>query len=151
MINNVTLVGRLLQDPELKYSQRGVPYLKFILAVICSYNPNQMDFIPCMAWQKSAENMARYLRKGSLVGIEGRIEAHSFEGSGGTRYYQATVIAEWVQFLDPKNPSKGNFAPSPKESPKETPEQAADLCLSGYVPPWFNEPGEMLKQWDVPF
>jgi single-strand DNA-binding protein len=109
MINRVVLVGRLTKDPELKYTPNGVAVTNFTLAVNRSFTNQQgereADFINCIVWRKQAENAANYLRKGSLTGLEGRIQTRSFDDSNGNRQFRVEVVADSVQFLEPKNAS----------------------------------------------
>lgn len=106
MINNVVLVGRLTKDPELKYTQGGIAVTRFTLAVNRSFTNQQgqreADFVNCVTWRKQAENTANYLRKGSLAGIEGRIQTSNFEGKDGNRVFMTEVVADSIQFLEPK-------------------------------------------------
>ena len=106
MINRVVLVGRLTKDPELRYTPNGVAVATFTLAVNRIFaNQNgerEADFISCQVWRKTAENVANYLRKGSLIGIEGRIQTRNYENQEGKRVYITEVIADSVQFLEPK-------------------------------------------------
>lgn len=107
MINRVVLVGRLTKDPELKYTQGGLAVVRFTLAVNRAFSNNQgereADFIQCVAWRKQAENISNYLRKGSLAGVDGRIQTGSFEGQDGKRVYTTEVVADSTQFLEPRN------------------------------------------------
>jgi len=107
MINRVVLVGRLTKDPELKYTQGGVAVTRFTLAVNRTFSNQQgereADFINCVTWRKQAENTANFLRKGSLAGIEGRIQTSSFDGQDGKRVFMTEVVADSVQFLEPRN------------------------------------------------
>src|SRR5690606_30366161 len=109
MINNVTLVGRLTKDPELRYTPSGVANCIFTLAVNRTFkNQNgeqEADFIQCVAWRKAAENLSNYMTKGSLIGITGRIQTGSYEGQDGKRVYTTEVVAESIQFLESKNTS----------------------------------------------
>jgi len=106
MINRVVLVGRLTKDPELRYTPNGVAVCTFTLAVNRPFTNQQgerdVDFINCVTWRKTAENLANYQKKGNLIGIEGRIQTRSYEGDDGKRRYVTEVIAESVQFLEPK-------------------------------------------------
>lgn len=106
MINRVVLVGRLTKDPELRYTPSGAAVVRFTLAVNRTFsNANgqrEADFIQCTAWRKTAENTANFLRKGSLAGVEGRIQTGSYEGQDGKRVYTTEVNCESVQFLEPK-------------------------------------------------
>ena len=107
MINRVVLVGRLTRDPELKYTTNGIANLRFTVAVNRAFTnqsgERQADFISCVAWRAQAENMAKFLRKGSLIGVEGRIETGSYQAQDGTMRYTTDVIADSVQFLEPRS------------------------------------------------
>ncbi|WP_066398837.1 single-stranded DNA-binding protein [Cytobacillus eiseniae] len=111
MMNRVVLVGRLTKDPELRYTPNGVAVASFTLAVNRTFTNQQgereADFINCVIWRKPAENVANYLKKGSLAGVDGRIQTRSYEGQDGKRVYVTEVQAESVQFLEPRN-STGN-------------------------------------------
>lgn len=106
MINRVVLVGRLTKDPELRYTPNGVAVCTFTLAVNRPFTNQQgerdVDFINCVTWRKTAENIANYQQKGNLIGIEGRIQTRSYEGNDGKRRYVTEVVCESVQFLEPK-------------------------------------------------
>jgi len=107
MINRVVLVGRLTRDPELKYTTNGIANLRFSVAVNRTFTSQngerQADFINCVAWRAQAENMAKFLRKGSLIGVEGRIETGSYQAQDGTTRYTTDVVADSVQFLEPRS------------------------------------------------
>ena len=111
MINRVVLVGRLTKDPELKYTQTGIAVTRFTLAVNRAFQnaagEREADFISCVAWRKQAENVANFLKKGSLVGVDGRIQTGSFEGTDGKRVYTTEVVADSVQFLEPRGTGSG--------------------------------------------
>ncbi|WP_409272856.1 single-stranded DNA-binding protein [Neobacillus sp. SCS-31] len=112
MMNRVVLVGRLTKDPELRYTPSGVPMATFTLAVNRTFSNQQgereADFINCVVWRKPAENVANYLKKGSLAGIDGRIQTRNYEGQDGKRVYVTEVVAESVQFLEPRNSGNRN-------------------------------------------
>ncbi|UZQ29496.1 MAG: single-stranded DNA-binding protein [Spiroplasma phoeniceum] len=103
MLNRVSLVGRLARDLELKNSVNGKPFVAFTLAVNNIFN-NQVSFIPCFAWNKTAENMARYLKKGSLIALDGRLQTRSDNVNGQVTTI-VQVIADMVSFLDSKGAS----------------------------------------------
>lgn len=109
MINRVVLVGRLTKDPELRYTPSGVAMARFTLAVNRTFSNQQgereADFINCVVWRKQAENTANFLKKGSLAGVEGRIQTGSYEGQDGKRVYTTDVVADSVQFLEPRGGS----------------------------------------------
>ena len=126
MINRVVLVGRLTKDPELKYTPSGVPMTRFTVAVNRTFSNQQgdreADFIGCIAWRKQAENLANFMKKGSLIGVEGRIQTGSFEGQDGKRVYTTDVVADAVQFLEPRSqgssqPSSNQTNPNPSQNP----------------------------------
>lgn len=112
MMNRVVLVGRLTKDPELKYTPNGVPVATFTLAVNRSFSNQQgereSDFINVVVWRKPAENVANFLKKGSLAGVDGKIQTRNYEGQDGKRVYITEVVAESVQFLEPKGEKKEN-------------------------------------------
>ncbi len=109
MINRVVLVGRLTKDPELRYTPSGVAVARFTLAVNRTFSnasgEKETDFIQCQVWRKPAENAANFLKKGSLAGVEGRIQTGSYEGTDGKRVYTTEVVCDSVQFLEPRNSS----------------------------------------------
>lgn len=116
MLNRVVLVGRLTKDPDLRYTSSGIAVATFTLAVNRTYSNQQgereADFINCVIWRKQAENVANFLKKGSLAGVDGRIQTRNYEGQDGRRVYVTEVLAESVQFLEPKGSSnsRGDFA-----------------------------------------
>lgn len=119
MINRVVLVGRLTKDPELKYTPSGIAMARFTLAVNRTFKSEgqpDADFINIIVWRKQAENTANFLKKGSLAGVEGRIQTGSYEGQDGKRVYTTDVVADSVQFLEPRNSNGGNTGnqPSPQ-------------------------------------
>ncbi|MDW0114335.1 MULTISPECIES: single-stranded DNA-binding protein [Sporosarcina] len=122
MINRVVLVGRLTKDPELKYTQGGVAVTRFTLAVNRTFSNQQgereADFINCVTWRKQAENTANFLRKGSLAGIEGRIQTSSFDGQDGKRVFMTEVVADSVQFLEPRSANSERSGASYGGSPQ---------------------------------
>ena len=115
MINRVVLVGRLTRDPELRKTQSGTSVCSFTMAVgrrVSTQGQPDADFINCVAWNKTADLMTQYLHKGSLIGLEGRIQTRSYDNQQGQRVYVTEVVAESVQFLEPKNAQSGYSAPS---------------------------------------
>ncbi|EJG4806111.1 single-stranded DNA-binding protein [Listeria innocua] len=106
MMNRVILVGRLTKDPDLRYTPAGVAVATFTLAVNRPFTNQQgereADFINCVVWRKPAENVANFLKKGSLTGVDGRVQTRNYEGNDGKRVYVTEIVAESVQFLEPK-------------------------------------------------
>lgn len=104
MINNVTVVGRLTRAVDLRYTSNGTAYASFTLATDRDFkNQNgekETDFINCVMWRKPAENLANYTKKGSLIGVEGRIQTRNYENEQGKRVYVTEVLAEKFSFLE---------------------------------------------------
>jgi single-strand DNA-binding protein len=111
MMNRVILVGRLTKAPELRYTPAGAAVCTFTLAVNRTFTNQQgereADFINCVVWRKAAENTANFLSKGSLAGVDGRLQSRSYEDSDGKRVFVTEVVAESVQFLEPKQGGSG--------------------------------------------
>ena len=105
-MNKVILVGRITKDPELKRTNSDIPFVQFTVAVNRTYqNRNgerQADFINCIAWRQVAELLAKYIRKGSQIGVEGNIQTRTYDDAGGVRHYVTEVICESIHFLDSK-------------------------------------------------
>jgi len=103
MLNKVVLIGRLTKDPDLRYTQSGVAVATFFLAVNRNFTNSQgereADFIPVVVWRAQAENCAKYLNKGRLVAVAGRIQTRSYE-QDGQRRYTTEVVADEVTFLE---------------------------------------------------
>lgn len=109
-INRVVLIGRLTRDPELRKTQNGISVCSFTLAVNRRQNQDgtqDADFINCVAWNKLADNIQLYQKKGNQLGIEGQINTRSYDNQQGQKVYVTEVIAENVQFLTPRNDSNG--------------------------------------------
>lgn len=104
MINNVVVVGRLTRAVDLRYTSNGTAYASFTLAVDRDFkNQNgekETDFINCVMWRKPAENLANYTKKGSLIGIEGRIQTRNYDNQQGQKVYVTEVLAERFHFLE---------------------------------------------------
>lgn len=124
MINRVVLVGRLTKDPELRYSPNGIASCRFQVAVNRTFQNQQgereADFISCVAWRKQAENLANFQRKGNLIGLEGRIQTGSYEGQDGKRVFTTDVVADSIQFLEPRNSAGSSQGASNYESSTNT-------------------------------
>ncbi|MBY0145178.1 single-stranded DNA-binding protein [Neobacillus niacini] len=116
MINQVTLVGRLTRDPELRKTSEGLPVTTVTLAVSRQFRNQhgeiEADFVQCTLWKKSAENTAQYCRKGSVVGVTGRLHSRHYENKEGKRVYVTEVVAEQIQFLSAK-PNYSPVVPTP--------------------------------------
>ena len=107
MINNVVLVGRLTKDMDLRYTGNGTAVATFTIAVPRTFKNEQgereTDFINCVIWRKAAENMANFTHKGSLVGVEGRIQTRNYENAEGRRIYVTEILVENFSLLESRN------------------------------------------------
>lgn len=110
MINRVVLVGRTTKDPVLRKTQSGTSVISFTLAVNrrMKDQEQQADFINCVAWNKTADFMHQYVKKGTLLGVEGRIQTRNYDGTDGKKVYVTEVVAESVQFLESKGSTQSN-------------------------------------------
>ena len=105
-MNSVILIGRLARDPNNTTTQGGMAITKFSVAVNRPTKPGEekkADFPSIITFGKTAENCAKYLKKGSLVGIEGRIQTGSYKNKDGVTVYTTDAVADRVQFLEPKD------------------------------------------------
>ncbi|MCY9153693.1 single-stranded DNA-binding protein [Bacillus haynesii] len=106
MLNRTVLVGRLTRDPELRYTQSGQVVASFTIAVNRTFkNKNgetEADFINCVAWRNTAENISNHLKKGSMAGVDGRLQTRSYDDQSGRKVFVTELVVETVQFLDPK-------------------------------------------------
>lgn len=138
MINNVVLVGRLTKDMDLRYTNSGTAVGTFTLAVNRNFTSQsgnrEADFINCVIWRKPAETMANYTRKGTLVGIVGRIQTRFYDNSQGQRVYVTEVICERFQLLESKDVSeqRQNQAPVPPQNQQEA--NQSNTAESNYSP-----------------
>lgn len=113
MLNHIVLIGRLVRDPELRYTSNGTPVANFTLAVERNYRNQQgetdVDYIKIVTWRKLAENVAHHLGKGRLVAVEGALQIRKSKGKNDNRtYINPEVIAKNVQFLDWPSDSNNN-------------------------------------------
>ncbi len=124
MINRLVLVGRLTRDPELRRTGAGNSVCSFTVAVDNrTRNPDgtrSASFIPCVVFQQSADNMVRFLKKGALVGIEGRLNQRSYQRQDGTKANVLEVLCDSVQFLEPKGEGQSIDAPVFDDQPVES-------------------------------
>ncbi|MGA0351221.1 MAG: single-stranded DNA-binding protein [Acholeplasmataceae bacterium] len=111
MINKIILVGRITKDPELRRTSGDIPVVNFSIAVNRNYTDasgeRKADFINCVVWRRQAENMERFVKKGMLLGIEGRLQQNQYETEQGTRSTYE-VLCDSVQFLESKNASSSS-------------------------------------------
>jgi single-strand DNA-binding protein len=130
-MNHIVLIGRLTRDPELRYTPNGVAVTNFDLAVdrptTNQAGERETDFIRIVAWQKTAEVCANYLKKGRLVAVEGRLQIRSYEAQDGQKRRVAEVIASQVQFLERKDDTQS--APNKATKPEGVREEIDGINL----------------------
>lgn len=131
MINNVVLVGRLTRDVELRYTPSNQAVATFTLAVNRNFKnqstgEREADFINCVIWNKQAENLANWTKKGHLVGITGRIQTRSYENQQGQRVYVTEVVAESFQVLE-KRDNTANYSSIEEQMPPGMSGQPMDI------------------------
>lgn len=114
MINRVVLVGRITKDPELRYTNSNLPFVNFTVAVNRTYanqsGEREADFIQCTIWRKQAENLAKFVSKGKLIGVEGKIQTRTYDDANGVKKYITEVLCDSVQFLEPKSQNQGDYS-----------------------------------------
>ncbi|WP_156300810.1 single-stranded DNA-binding protein [Lacticaseibacillus sharpeae] len=122
MINQVALTGRLTRDIEVKYTQSGTAVGTFTLAVTRRF-PNKQtgeresDFVNCVIWQKSAENLAKFTHKGSLIGVQGRIQTRTYDDKDGKRVYVTEVVVEDFALLESRSTSENGASAAQNAQP----------------------------------
>lgn len=113
-MNNANLVGRLTRPVDLRYTQTGIAYGSFTLAVTRKYKnkdgEREADFINCVIWKKGAELLANYTQKGSLIGVSGPIQTRSYDNQQGQRVYVTEVLVENFDFLESRKNDVDGFS-----------------------------------------
>lgn len=125
MLNRIVLIGRLTKAPELKHTANGTAVTTFTLAVD-RFAKDETDFIPIVVWRSQAESCAKYLDKGKLCAVDGRLQIRNYEANDGKKRTIAEVVADNVRFLSPKG----------------------DAVIDTYAEP---EQGEMKPLDEIPF
>ena len=153
MINNVTLIGRLTKDVELKYTPANQAVAQFVLAVNRTFkNANgerESDFINCVIWRQSAENFANWAKKGALIGITGRIQTRNYENAQGQRVYVTEVVAENFQMLESRNQQHGQQ--QAQVTQKQTKQQSSTPNFGRDSDPFSSDSPMELNDDDLPF
>ena len=126
MLNKVVLIGRLTKNPDLRHTQSGIAVARFTLAVDRGFKnqqgEKQADFIPITVWRTQAENCAKYLQKGRLVAVAGRIQTGHYD-KDGQRVYTTDVVADEIRFLEFKKEQEDTNIPgfNPVSTDEELP------------------------------
>ena len=121
-MNKVILIGRLVKDPEIRYTQSGKGVASFVLAVdrrSSKEGQQTADFIPIVAWNKLAEIVGDNLTKGRRISVEGRMQVRNYDAQDGTKRYVTEVIADEVEFLDSKRDGQARDILITKDVPDE--------------------------------
>lgn len=104
MINRVILVGRITKDPELRTTQSDLSVCSFTLAVNRQFKSkegeNEADFIQCVVWRKQAENLVKYIKRGNMIGVDGRVQTRTYDNNEGVRQYVTEIVCDSIQFLE---------------------------------------------------
>ena len=116
MLNRIVIIGRLTRDPEMRQTPSGTAVCTFTLAVDRSFKSaageRETDFIPVVAWRQLGETCAKYLAKGKLAAVDGRLQLRRYEDKDGNNRIAAEIVADNVRFLSPKSePSEVDLAP----------------------------------------
>lgn len=117
MLNNITLMGRLTRDPELRHTQTGIPVASFTLAVDRDFSPKdggerQTDFVDIVAWRNTGEFVSKYFVKGQMCAVSGRLQIREWTDNNGNKRRNAEVVADNVYFTESKRSREGgDFAP----------------------------------------
>lgn len=126
MLNRIVIIGRLTRDPEMRQTPSGTAVCTFTLAVDRSFKSangeRETDFIPVVAWRQLGETCGRYLAKGKLAAVDGRLQIRTYQAQDGSKRTAAEVVADNVRFLSPKsepsvNDSEVDLAPPLDEIP----------------------------------
>lgn len=111
MLNKAILQGRLTKDPELRYTQSNIPVISFTIAVNRDFKPSgqpDVDFIECVAWNKTAEFVSQWFTKGSMIIVTGRIQVRNWEDKNGNKRISTEIATDQVHFGESKKSSGGN-------------------------------------------
>lgn len=112
MLNSIVLTGRLTKDVDLRFTKSGTAVGSFTIAVDRQFRSangeRETDFINCAIWRKSAENLAKFTHKGSLVGVEGHIQTRTYDNAQGNKVYVTEVIVENFALLEPRQTSQNS-------------------------------------------
>ena len=134
-MNKAILIGRLTRDPELRYTSSNRAVCQFTVAIDRPFTnqssgQREADFINVVAWDKTGENVGKYMSKGRLIAVEGRIQTRNYDNNEGKKVYVTEVIANNVQFLESKNAttntSSNGFESMPEPPVEKTPYDFGD-------------------------
>ena len=111
-MNKIMLVGRLVRDPEVRSMSNGSSAANFTVAVNRNFKNKEgnydADFLPCVAFRSQADFISKYFKKGSLIGVEGRVQTRNYDAQDGTKRYVTEVVVENIEFVGGKNESSSS-------------------------------------------
>lgn len=133
-LNKAILIGRLTKDIELKKTPNGTSVVQFTIACNRDYNSDQQetDFINCVAWSGTADNMARYCYKGMQIAVVGRIQVRSYDNQYGNKVYVTEIVCERVQFLESRKSNENNYNSNYTNQQKNEPQQEYNEVMSEF-------------------
>jgi len=152
MINRTVLVGRLTRDPDLRITGNGTAVAQFTLAVNRQFTNAQgereADFVNCVIWRKGAEALAQYTHKGSLIGVDGRIQTRTYEDKDGKTVFVTEVVADSFSFMESKKDSQS----STKQTAQSYVKQAVDKAKPASPDPFAGSGDDInISNDDLPF
>lgn len=151
-LNNISLIGRLTKDPELRYTKNDTPVANMRIAVDRPYSSrDETDFINIVVWNKTAENCNEYLSTGRLISVEGYLQIRNSEGENGRKYINPEVVARRVQFLDGNSDSNGNGGNTQQSSRQQSNRQQGNRQQSNSNAGNSSAPAADDEYSDIPF
>ena len=155
MLNTAIIMGRLTAEPELKSTGSGISVCSFTVAVDRRFKgqneERQTDFIRCVAWRSSAEFLARYFHKGSMVAVTGSIQVRQYEDKNGSKREAVEVVADQINFTGEKNPGAGGGYRDDIPLPPAPPERQASQPAPAYSTASPADFEEIAGDDDLPF
>lgn len=124
-MNRVVLVGRLVRDPDLRYTPNGIAVANFTIACNRPFKTKdgeqEADFINGVIWRKAAESLAEYMKKGSMIGVDGRLQSRTYDDKDGKKVFVTEVLAESIQFLESKSSQQSGGGQANNQSQQPSP------------------------------
>lgn len=138
MLNHITIMGRMVRDPELRRTGSGVAVASFCLAVDRDYNPKdggekETDFIDCVAWRQTGEFVSKYFHKGSMAVVSGRLQIRNYTDKEGNKRRSAEVVANSVYFGESKKSEQGSNTTYGQNSYNQNPYAETEAMLDRYM------------------
>ncbi len=150
-MNKVVLTGRITRDPEIRYTQTGIGTVSFSLAVdrqIKDASGNrQADFINCVAWRNQAEFISRYIKKGYMLCVEGRITTRSYQGQDNAMHYVTEVVVDQVENLTPRQNDMNGYVDN-RQAGMQTNYQQPSYQQPSYQQPTYQQPTNQQSNYD---